>query len=220
MDELNPRFRDRLEAGGWLARSLRHYAGRTDAMLLGLPRGGVIVAARVARELALPLDVLVIRKLGVPAHEELAMGAIGPGGIRVVNDEVVRDLAITTAEIDRMAARESKEQQRREALYRAGRAPLDLAGRTAILVDDGLATGSTMRAAVLAVRALHAAKVVVAVPVAAASSLDLVRREADEVVSVMTGEPFLAVGYWYENFDQTSDDEVIAALRSLQARGG
>jgi putative phosphoribosyl transferase len=219
MDELNPKFRNRIEAGQKLAARLRHHGGGRDVLVLGLPRGGVIVAAEVAAALGVPLDVLTIRKLGVPGHEELAMGAIGPEGIRVVNEEIVRDLVLSWHDVEQVAAVEKVEQRRRERLFRGDRPPLDLKGRTVILVDDGLATGATMRAAVSAARALHAARVIVAVPVAAASSLPHVQRGADEVVCVLTGEPFLAVGYWYEQFDQTSDEEVQAALEGAAARG-
>lgn len=212
MDPHNARFRDRVDAGRALARRLQHYAQARQVLVLGLPRGGVVTAAEVADALNAPLDILVIRKLGVPGHEELAMGAIGPRGVRVVNDEIVRDLAITQREIDSVAHRETKEQQRRESVFRGGRPPLDLNGLTVILVDDGLATGATMLAAVAAARMLHAARVVVAVPVAAQASIAAVRREADEVVCVMTAEPFLAVGNWYDEFDQTSDAEVTALL--------
>ncbi len=217
MDQLNAKFRDRVEAGVKLAHKLQHYGGRSDTLVLGLPRGGVMVAVEVADALGLPLDVMTIRKLGVPGHEELAMGAIGPRGIRVVNDEVVRDLAITGREIERVAERAAVEQRRHEELFRGQRPPLELRGRTVILVDDGLATGSTMRAAISAARGLYASKVVVAVPVAAAASLGVVRREADEVVSVITGEPFFAVGYWYDDFTQTADDEVQRALERVPA---
>jgi predicted phosphoribosyltransferase len=212
MDPHNARFRDRVDAGRALARRLQHYAHARHVLVLGLPRGGVVTAAEVADALGAPLDILVIRKLGVPGHEELAMGAIGPGGVRVVNDEIMRDLAITQREIDSVAHRETKEQQRRESVFRGGRPPLDLNGLTVILVDDGLATGATMLAAVAAARMLHAARVVVAVPVAAQASIAAVRKEADEVVCVMTAEPFLAVGNWYDEFDQTSDAEVTALL--------
>lgn len=212
MDPLNARFHDRADGGRALARRLQHYASRRGVLVLGLPRGGVVTAAEVADALGAPLDVLVIRKLGVPGHEELAMGAIGPRGVRVINEDIVRDLAITRKEIERVAALETREQERREALFRGGRPPLDLAGLTVILVDDGLATGATLLAGIAAARILRAAQVVVAVPVAARASLDAVRQKADEVVCVMTGEPFMAVGYWYEQFDQTSDAEVKTIL--------
>jgi predicted phosphoribosyltransferase len=219
MDLLNARFRDRVDAGQALARHLQHYANRKDVLVLGLPRGGVVTAAEVAAALGAPLDVLVIRKLGVPGHEELAMGAVGPSGVRVINDDIVHDLALMQREIDHVAHLETKEQQRRESLFRAGRPPLDLRGRTVILVDDGLATGATMLAAIETARKLHAARVVVAVPVAAASSVALVRKHADEVVCVMTGEPFVAVGQWYDEFAQTPDEGVTSLLsRHFESR--
>jgi len=208
----NARFHDRVDAGRALARRLPHHAHAKHVLVLGLPRGGVVTAAEVAEALGAPLDVLVIRKLGVPGHEELAMGAIGPRGVRVVNDEIVHDLAITQREIDHVAHVETIEQQRRETVFRGGRPSLDLTGLTVILVDDGLATGATMLAAVATARQLHAARVVVAVPVAARSSIVAINKEADEVVCVMTAEPFIAVGNWYEKFDQTSDEEVTALL--------
>lgn len=212
MDHLNARFRDREDGGRALARRLQHHANRRDVLVLGLPRGGVVTAAEVAEALGAPLDALVIRKLGVPGHEELAMGAIGPRGVRVINDEIVRDLAINHREIEQVAHVETREQQRREALFRGGRPPLDLKNLTVILVDDGLATGATMLAAVAAARMLNAARVVVAAPVAAQASVGAIRKEADEVVCVMTGQPFVAVGNWYDSFDQTSDEEVTVLL--------
>jgi predicted phosphoribosyltransferase len=202
-------FRDRVEAGDVLAGRLGHYAGRDDVLVLGLPRGGVPVAARVARALGAPLDVFVVRKLGVPGHEELAMGAIATGGVQVVNlDEVV---------LSRVAEVEGRELIRREQRYREGRGPPDLAGRVVILVDDGLATGSTMRAAVAAARRLGPARLVVAVPTAPASTCQHLREEADEVVCATTPRPFRAVGYSYRSFPQTSDQEVTATLRSAWA---
>jgi predicted phosphoribosyltransferase len=212
MDPLNAKLRDRADGGRALARRLEHYAHRRDVLVLGLPRGGVVTAAEVADALGAPLDVLVIRKLGVPGHEELAMGAIGPRGVRVINEDIVRDLAIIQKEMNRVTTLETREQERRETLFRGGRPPLDLAGRTVILVDDGLATGATMLAGIAAATMLHAAQVVVAVPVAARASLAAVRQKAAEVVCVMTGDPFMAVGYWYEEFDQTSDGEVKSIL--------
>ena len=212
MDPHNARFQDRADAGRVLARRLQPYANARHLLVLGLPRGGVVTAAEVAEALGAPLDVLVIRKLGVPGHEELAMGAIGPRGVRIVNDDIVHDLAITQREIDHVAHVEAREQQRREALYRSGRPPLDLKGLTVILVDDGLATGATMLAAIATARQLQAARVVVAVPVGAQGSVAAVGREADEVVCVMTAHPFIAVGNWYDDFSQTSDDEVTALL--------
>ena len=211
-------FRDRADAGRALAERLAHYRGR-PVRVLGLPRGGIPVAYEVAKALAAPLDVFVVRKLGVPGHEELAMGAIASGGIRIVNRDVVRSLGIDAATIDRVAMAEQAELERREAAYRSGRPPLDVAGATVILVDDGLATGSTMRAAVAAIREQGPDKVVVAVPVAAPPTRDELAREVDEIVCVATPEPFLAVGRFYEDFDQTTDDEVHALLDEAARRG-
>jgi predicted phosphoribosyltransferase len=215
-------FRDREEAGDALAARLGHYAGRAgasradapDVLVLALPRGGVPVGARVARALGAPLDVFVVRKLGVPGHEELAMGAIASGGVRVRNDEVVDKLRIGEPTLDRAAEVEAQELARRERSYRGQRPPPDLAGRVVVLVDDGLATGSTMRAAVAAARAAGPARVVVAVPTAPASTCEELRREADEVVCVTTPRPFRAVGYSYRSFPQTSDEEVRELLQA------
>jgi predicted phosphoribosyltransferase len=209
-------FRDRRHAGDVLARQLAHYAGRDDVIVLGLPRGGVPVAAEVARALGAPLDVFVVRKLGFPGHEEFAMGAIASGGVRVMNPDVA-GAGIPPAMVDAVAAREQQELERRERAYRGARPPLDLKGRIVVLVDDGLATGSTMRAAVMAVRQLAPKRVVVAVPVAAAPTCEQLREMADEVVCAATPEPFRAVGLWYQNFEQTSDAEVRALLESASA---
>jgi putative phosphoribosyl transferase len=209
-------FRDRIEAGDVLAERLRQYAGRPDVLVLALPRGGVPVAARVAEALGAPLDVFVVRKLGVPGHEELAMGAIASGGVRVVNQQVVGRLGLDEAVLDRVAEAEGRELERRERSYREGRGPPDLAGRVVILVDDGLATGSTMRAAVAAARLLDPARVVVAVPTAPASTCQQLRGEADEVICATTPRPFRAVGYSYRSFPQTADEEVTAILRSTR----
>jgi predicted phosphoribosyltransferase len=205
-------FRDRRDAGRALAAELGHHAGRGDVLVLALPRGGVPVAHEVAAALAAPLDVFLVRKLGVPGREELAMGAIASGGVRVVNDRVVDELGIPAEVIDTVTAAEGAELARREAEYRAGRPPLDVRGKTAVLVDDGLATGSTMRAAVRAVRGLGPARVVVAVPVGAAATCAELAAEADEVVCPVRPEPFLAVGYAYRDFAQTTDAEVRALL--------
>lgn len=208
-------FADRTEAGRQLAAALRKYAGRADTTVLALPRGGVPVAAEVARELAAPLDAFVVRKLGVPGRRELAMGAIASGGIRVLNDDVIEALRIAPATVDLMAAEEQRELERREAAYRTEREPLDLTARVVILVDDGLATGSTMKAAVRAVRLLRPAKVVVAVPVGAAETCHALTDIADEVVCLRRPQPFSAVGLWYSNFDQTTDEEVRGLLRLM-----
>jgi predicted phosphoribosyltransferase len=206
-------FRNRREAGRVLAAALSHHAGRFDVVVLALPRGGVPVGYEVARALGAPLDVFLVRKLGLPGREELAMGAIATGGVRVLNDEVVRLLDIPEDVIEEVAQREQRELERRESAYRDGRPPLDVRGRIAILVDDGLATGSTMRAAVAALRRLKPARVVVAVPVGAAETCAEFRSEADEVVCAQTPEPFHAVGLWYSDFSQTSDEEVCELLR-------
>ena len=208
------RFRDRAEAGRLLAAKLRAYANRSDVAVLALPRGGVPVAFEVAEALEAPLDIFLVRKLGVPGHEELAMGAIATGGIRVLNKEVIRYLGIPDEMVDAVAAKEQQELERRERLYRDGRPMIDVRGRTSILIDDGLATGSTMRAAAVALRQQQPARIVVAVPVAAESTCKAFRAEVDEVICAMTPEPFYAVGLWYEDFSQTTDEEV----RDLLAR--
>ncbi len=201
-------FRDRVNAGKVLAEHLRKYTGRPDVIVLALPRGGVPVAYEVARALGAPLDVFIVRKLGVPGHEEYAMGAVASGDVRVVNEDVIRGLGLNDVAIERVAARELAELNRRERLYRGDRQEPDLKGRTVILVDDGLATGSTMKAAVKALRARGPARIVVAVPIAAADTCEALRREVDEVVCAVTPEPFHAVGLWYDDFRQTSDEEV------------
>jgi len=206
-------FRDRREAGARLAEQLKHLADR-DVVVLGLPRGGIPVAFEVATALRAPLDVFVVRKLGVPWHEELAMGAIAPRGVRVLNKSVVNRLGISRDTIDEVVEREKQELERREVAYRDGRTPPDIRGKVAILIDDGLATGSTMRAAVAAVRQFGPARVVVAVPVGAPDACAEFEKLADEVVCLERPEPFFAVGTWYDNFAQTTDDEV----RELLAR--
>ncbi|HEY7411240.1 MAG TPA: phosphoribosyltransferase [Vicinamibacteria bacterium] len=205
-------FQDRAHAGRALAARLEAYAGRPGVVVLALPRGGVPVAFEVASALRAPLDVFLVRKLGAPGHEELAMGALATGGVRVLNDEVVRGLGIPEHVIEEVARREGEELRRRETAYRGGRPPADLAGKTVVIVDDGLATGSTMKAAVRALRAQGPARVVVAVPVAAASTCAEMRNEADDVVCGATPSPFHAVGQWYGDFTQTTDDEVNALL--------
>ena len=216
-------FHDRFEAGRVLAVELKSYAQRPDVVVLALPRGGVPVRYEVARALEVPLDVFLARKLGVPGQEELAMGAIASGGVRVLNESVVRMLEIGPQAVDAAAEREQRELQRREREYRGNRPRLDIAGAIAILVDDGLATGSSMRAAAEALRTRHPHKIIVAVPVAAAETCDQLRHEVDEVVSAFTPEPFQAVGLWYEDFSQTTDEEVRQLLaradRELRHRG-
>jgi erythromycin esterase-like protein/adenine/guanine phosphoribosyltransferase-like PRPP-binding protein len=208
------RFRNRNEAGRLLAEKLTAYTNRPDVLVLALPRGGVPVAYEVARALGAPLDVFVVRKLGVPGYEELAMGAVATGGVRVLNDQIVQRLGIPQYIIDAVAVREQQELLRRERLYRGGRPPPDVRGRTVILVDDGLATGATMRAAVMALRQLQPARIIVAVPTASPETCEELKSEADDAVCAITPEPFLAVGHWYEDFSQTTDEEV----RDLLAR--
>ncbi len=201
-------FRDRAEAGRKLAEKLVAYAGRPDVLVLGLPRGGVPVAFEVAQALDAPLDVFLVRKLGVPGHEELAMGAIASGGVRVLNEDVIQKLNPPFRVIQEVAARELQELARRERLYRGDRPALEVRGRTVIVVDDWLATGSTMRAAVAALRRLGPARLIVAVPTAAPATCAELGQEADECICVITPDPFYAVGIWYEDFSQTTDDEV------------
>lgn len=212
------RFRDRSAAGRELAESLRSYRGREDVVVLALARGGVPVGYEVARALGAPLDVFVVRKLGVPSEPELAMGAIATGGVRVLMEEVLESLAIPDEVVARVAAEEERELERRERHYRGDRAPAEIRGRTVILVDDGLATGATMRAAARAVRAQDPKRVVIAVPVGSPETCASMEAEADEVVCLMTPEPYLAVGFWYEEFSQTTDEEVESLLR--RAEGG
>lgn len=205
-------YRDRVEAGQHLAAKLMVYAKRPDVLVLGLPRGGVPVAFPVAERLGASLDVFVVRKLGLPGHEELAMGAIATGGVRVVNEEVIHLLHIAPEVIAAVAAREQRELEHRERLYRGDRPAPEIQGRTIILVDDGLATGATMRAAVAALRQQQPARIVVAVPVAASSTCEEFRTEVDEIVCAATPKPFYAVGLWYEDFSPTSDAEVRGLL--------
>jgi putative phosphoribosyl transferase len=201
-------FRDRREAGRVLAGLLTEYRDIPDIIVLGLPRGGVPVAFEVAIALQAPLDVMIVRKLGVPGHEELAMGAIASGGVQIINDDIVRHAGITAAVLASVAADERMELARRERTYRGERAPLPVKGKIAILVDDGLATGSTMRAAVMALRAMRPARILVAVPVAALDACAALKAEADEVVCAFTPSLFYGVGQWYEDFAQTTDGEV------------
>jgi predicted phosphoribosyltransferase len=210
-------FADRREAGAVLAERLEHYRERRDTVVLALPRGGVPVASEVARALGAPLDVFLVRKLGVPGHRELAMGAIASGGVRVLNEDVVSWYAIPPATIDEAAHEEQVELERRERTYRENRPPLPLKNRVVLLVDDGLATGSTMKAAVQAVRAHAPARIVVAVPVGSRDTCREIGRAADEVVCARMPERFSAVGQWYRDFSQTSDDEVRTLLHGASA---
>lgn len=213
-------YRDRSDAGKKLSRKLAQFRDRDDVVVLGLPRGGVPVAYEVARELNAPLDIFLVRKLGVPGHEELAMGAIATGGVRVVNDDVVRYLRIPRRVIDAVAARELLELRRREIRYRGNRPKPEVAGKTVILIDDGLATGSTIRAAASALRQQMPERIVVAVPVSAPQSCNEYQIGADEIICGATPEPFLGVGQWYDDFSQTTDEEVhdlLERARALQA---
>jgi putative phosphoribosyl transferase len=205
-------FSDRTEAGKLLAAQLKAYKNRSDVLVLALPRGGVPVAFEVASTLHAPLDVLVVRKLGVPGQEELALGAIASGGVRVLNKDVVFMQRIPDAVIDEIAAREQHELERRELLYRGNRPACDVHGRTVILVDDGIATGATMHAAVEAVKWQQPAHLIIAVPVAAAATCDEFVTQGDEIVCVLQPEIFYAVGLWYERFSQTTDEEVRELL--------
>ncbi len=216
---MKPRFfRDRREAGRLLATKLAAYANRPDVIVLALPRGGVPVAYEVARALNAPLDIFLVRKLGVPGYEELAMGAIATGGVRVLNDQLVGGLRIPDYIVDEVAASEQQELARRERLYRGDRPAPDVRGRTVILVDDGLATGATMLAAVKALRQQQPARIVVAVPTASPETCEQLRAEVDDIICAITPEPFHAVGLWYEDFSQTTDEEVRDLLaRSAEA---
>src|SRR5262249_55154815 len=202
------------EAGQRLAGKLKKYAGRPDVLVLALPRGGVPVAFEVAQALHAPLDVFLVRKLGLPGHAELAIGAIATGGVRVLNEDLVRALQIPDEVIDAVAVEEQQELERRERTYRDDRPPPDVRGRIVILVDDGLATGSTMRAAVAALRRQRPARVVVAVPVGAAETCSELGAEADEAICARTPEPFHGVGVWYDDFSQPSHEAVPELLNS------
>jgi len=201
-------FRDRTEAGRLLASGLKKYAGRPDVVVLALPRGGVPVAYEVARELHVPLDVFLVRKLGLPGQEEFAIGAIASGGVRVLNEDVVRALCIPDEVIDAITAEEEQELERRERAYRGDRPAPQVCGRTVILIDDGLATGSTMRAAVAALRRQNPSRIVVAVPVGAPETCAAFQNEVDEAICARTPQPFFGVGLWYGDFSQTTDAEV------------
>lgn len=210
-------FQNRAHAGRVLARALQTYTGAERPIIVALPRGGVPVGFEVAKALRLPLDVFLVRKLGVPGHEELAMGAIASGGVRVLNREVLSQLSVTADAIARVTANEERELRRREALYRKGRPPLDVRGRTVFVVDDGLATGTTMRAACSALARLEPREIVVAVPVGAEETCADLHEVADEVVCVTTPAPYYAVGQWYREFAQTTDEEVSRLLAEAES---
>jgi len=212
-------FQDRTDAGRQLAEELLSYGGRDDVIVLALPRGGVPVAFEVAQRLSIPLDVFVVRKLGVPGHEELAMGAIASGGVRVLNEDVLYVLPDAQSIVEMVTAIEREELKRRERNYRSDRPAPEVRGRTVILVDDGLATGATMRAAASALRQQGAAKIIVAVPVGAPSTCHEIRSVADEVVCLQTPGSFMGVGQYYEDFSQTTDEEVRELLAQANSSG-
>jgi putative phosphoribosyl transferase len=214
-------FADRAEAGKRLAEALADYAGRTDVLVLALPRGGVPVAYEVARTLAVPMDLWLVRKLGVPGQEELAMGAIAGNDTRVLNQDIINVLNIDRATIEAVIVKEQAELERRNRLYRQGRPSPDIEGKTIVIIDDGLATGATMRAAIASLRQAGATRIIAAVPVGAASTCGKVERDADELVCLYTPEPFYGVGQWYNDFSQTSDESVLALLESAaKSQGG
>jgi putative phosphoribosyl transferase len=207
-------FQNRTEAGQKLTSKLSAYFGQPDVLVLALPRGGVPVGYEIARKLHAPVDVFVVRKLGVPWNPELAMGAVATGGVRVIDQEIVRSLAIPHTEIAKIAAQEELELERREHAYRGGRVPLPIGGKKVILVDDGIATGSTVRAGVAALRKLQPARIVIAVPVAPRATCEMLRKVADEVVCAIEAEDFFAIGEWYEDFSQLSDEDVQNLLEN------
>lgn len=213
-------FADRTEAGKMLGEALSNYAGKTDVLVLALPRGGVPVAYEVAKALAAPMDLWLVRKLGVPGQEELAMGAMAGKDTRVLNQEIINLLNIDQASLNATIAREQAELERRNSRYRQGMPPPDIQGKTIILVDDGLATGATMRAAIASLRHAGAARIIVAVPVAAGSASEKIRKEADKLVCLYTPEPFYGVGQWYDDFSQTTDEEVLALLDRADTKPG
>ena len=213
------RFANRIHAGLLLAKKLASYSNRPDVVVLALPRGGVPVAYEVAHALNAPLDVFLVRKLGIPGHKEFAMGAIASGNVRVLNDDIVDYLGIPDDLIEQVAAREQRELERREKIYRGSSPPLEVSGRTVIIVDDGLATGSTMRAAINALKKMSPAKIIVAAPVAARQTCESFKDDVNSTcVCVMTPEPFQAVGLWYRDFSQTSDEEVCRLLKHARER--
>ncbi|HEX6086194.1 MAG TPA: phosphoribosyltransferase family protein [Thermoanaerobaculia bacterium] len=213
-------FENRAAAGRQLAKALRRYRDQGDAVVVGLPRGGVVTAAVVAEELDLPLDVLVVRRLAAPGNEQLAVGAIGPGGVRVLNDDVIALCGVDPLEIDLIEQRERVELERRDRLFRGDRRPLDCERKTVILVDDGLATGSTALAAIAVLRIQRPARIVLAVPVAPVETRDRCLLYVDELVCLATPDPFLAIGYWYDDFTEVSDEDVIRTLARARGRVG
>jgi predicted phosphoribosyltransferase len=219
-EPLTTGFHNRVDAGRRLADRLQEFAGRDDVIVLGLPRGGIPVAYEVASCLAAPLDVFVVRKLGVPGHPELAMGAIAGGGIEVLSRDLIRALGVPESLVEQVTRRERVELERREVLYRGSRPPSTIRNRTVVIVDDGLATGSTMEAAIAALRQQGPARIVVAVPVGARETCDRLRAVADQLECVSTPEPFDAVGCWYEDFAQTTDEEVIQLLTAAPSQPG
>ena len=217
MKELDVNFKDRQEAGQILANKLSNYA-KQNVIVLGLPRGGVPVAFEVAKALKATLDVYVVRKLGVPGHEELAMGAIASGDVRILNKPAIADLLISEEEIEAETRKEREELKRRELLYRDDRPPLDVTNRTVILVDDGIATGSTIKAAIAALKKQKAGRIVVAVPVAPSSTIEEIKGDVDEVICVSSPEFFYAISLWYDEFPQTSDEEVRELLKKAEMK--
>jgi predicted phosphoribosyltransferase len=211
--QIAPIFRDRFDAGRRLAERLTGFVQDPESLVLALPRGGVPVGFEVARVLHVGLDIFLVRKLGLPGHEELAIGAIASGGVRVLNEDLVKELQLSRNLIDQITAREERELKRREDLYRRGRAPLPVRDRTIILVDDGLATGATMKAASRALRLQGPRRIILAVPVAAKQTCNEFRTDVDEVVCAYTPAPFIAVGIWYEDFSQITDEEVQRLLK-------
>lgn len=213
------RFADRVDAGRRLAEVLGDYQGRGDLVVYGLPRGGVPVAAEVARALDAPLDVLIVRKLGVPGQPELAMGAVASGGVRVLNEEVLRQINVTEEQVDRITEEQRREVREREERFRGDAEVPEVEGKTALVIDDGIATGSTMRASIEALRELGPERIVVAVPIASHSACNDMEKLADEIVCLETPNPFHAVGAWYDNFDQTTDSEVRRLLQQARDIG-
>lgn len=212
----NNMFRNRRDAGQQLAERLAQFIDtERDALIIALPRGGVPVAAEIAKQTGLPLDIITVRKIGVPGNEELAMGAIGSGGVRVLNPALIAQLGVSSTAVEKVIQRETRELERREILYRNERPPPQIAGRTVIVVDDGIATGSTMSASIRVLRQLKAGRIIVAVPVAPKDTIQRLQNEADAVVCALEPEPFYAVGIWYDNFSQTTDEEVRTILAAV-----